>query len=109
MKALPTIAAGMLVAFLALAPLLSSVVAATVTVSASPASVTEGVLISITGTVSPAPGAGFNAFIQVTNPQGKAVTSASQGVDPTTGAFSYSFNAGGTTLWTTGTYTVTAN
>jgi len=108
MKSLSTIGAGMLLAFLALAPLISSVAAATVSVSVSPGAASGATAMSITGTVSPAPGAGVNAFIQVTNPAGKAVAAASVTVDATTGAFSYAFTTGGTSLWATGTYTVTA-
>src|SRR2546422_7785735 len=104
MKALPTIAAGMLVAFLALTPLVSTVAAATVTVSVSPTSASGAAAMSITGTVSPAPGAGFNAFVQVTNPSGKAVAAASVPVDATTGAFSYAFTTGGAANWVSGTY-----
>ncbi len=98
----------MLAAFLVLAPLLSGASASTVSVSASPGAASGSQVMSITGTVSPAPGAGVSAFIQITNPAGKAVAAASVPVDPTAGTFSYTFAAGGTTLWTTGSYTVTA-
>lgn len=108
MKPLSTIAAGMLTAFLVLAPLLSTASAATVAVSASPGAATGSQVMSITGTVTPAPGAGVSAFIQITNPAGKAVAAASVAVDPAAGTFSYTFAAGGTTLWVTGSYTVSA-
>src|SRR5438132_836497 len=108
MKPVSTIAAGMLAAFLVLAPVLPLAAAATVSVSASPGQASGSTAMSITGTVTPAPGAGVSAFIQVTNPAGKAVAAQSATVDPTTGTFSYGFTTGGTTLWVTGTYTVTA-
>src|SRR2546428_4655035 len=109
MKALPTIAVGMLMAFLALLPLVSIAAATTVTVTPSPTNPSGAAAMTITGTVSPAPGAGVNAFIQVLNPAGKTVASTVAAVDPTAGTFTYSFTTGGTALWTTGTYTVTAN
>jgi len=79
MKALPTIALGMLTAFLALLPLVSITAAATVSVSVSPTNPIGAVALSITGTVSPAPGAGVNAFIQVFNSAGKTVASSVAG------------------------------
>src|SRR5437870_10162214 len=109
MKALPTIALGMLTAFLALLPLVSITAAATVSVSVSPTNPSGETALSITGTVSPAPGAGVNAFIQVFNPAGKTVASSVAAVDPTAGTYSNSFTTGGTTLWTTGTYTISVN
>jgi len=109
MKALPTIALGMLIAFLALLPLVSIAAAATVSVSVSPTNPIGAVALSITGTVSPAPGAGVNAFIQVFNSAGKTVASSVAAVDPTAGTFSYAFTTGGTSLWTTGTYSISAN
>ena len=109
MKALPTIALGMLMAFLALLPIVSIAAAATVSVSVSPTNPSGATALSITGTVSPAPGAGVNAFIQVLNPAGKTVASSVAAVDPTAGTFSYGFTTGGTSLWTTGTYSITAN
>lgn len=114
MKALPTIAAGMLVAFLALAPLLSSAAAATVSVTASPGTLTGSQTVTITGTVTPAPGAGVSAFIQVSNPNGRTVAAASVPVDASAGTFSYSFAAGpgstpsAPTNWVNGAYTVSA-
>jgi len=114
MKALPAIAAGMLVAFLALSPFLLSAAAATVSVSASPAVVGDAQTITITGTVTPAPGAGVSAFIQVTNPSGRTVAAGSVPVDATAGTFSYSFAAGpgstpsAPTNWVNGAYTVAA-
>src|SRR5881628_13500 len=109
MKALPTIALGMLMAFLELLPIVSIAAAATVSVSVSPTNPIGAVALSITGTVSPAPGAGVNAFIQVFNPAGKTVASSVAAVDPTAGTFTYGFTTGGTSLWATGTYSVTAN
>src|SRR2546425_5860692 len=109
MKALPTIAVGMLIAFLALLPLVSIAAAATVSVSVSPTNPSGAVALSITGTVSPAPGAGVNAFIQVFNSAGKTVASTVAAVDPTAGTFTYGFTTGGQSLWTTGTYSMPAN
>src|SRR5256885_825665 len=107
MKALSTIAAGMLVAFLALTPLVSTVAAATVTVSVNPTSAQGVVAMSITGTVSPVP-SGQVAAVKVLNPSGTIVAQGQPTVDSTTGGFSYSFSTGGTANWKSGTYTVTA-
>ncbi len=109
MKTLPTVAAGTLVAFLALFILLSSVAAASVSLTLNGLSFTGTQTITISGTATPAPGAGQSAFVQVTNPSGRAVAAASVPVDATAGTFSYSFASGGTSLWVTGTYTVTAS
>ncbi len=108
MKTLPTIAAGMLAAFLAFAPLLSPASAASVTVNVSPAGASGTQLITISGTYSPA-AAGLSAFIQAKNPNGVTVISATAGVDPTAGTFTYSVNAGGNTNWVTGAYSVTVS
>jgi len=108
MKSLPAIAAGMLAAFLLLAPI-ASAAAPTVSVMVTPTSVTGAQSVSITGTATPSPGAGYEASITVTNPHGTAVALANEPVDPTTGAFAYSFVAGGSNYtWTTGVYTVSA-
>src|SRR3989449_6450033 len=109
MKALPTIALGMLMAFLALLPLVSIAAAATVSVSVSQTNPSGATELSIRETVSPAPGAGVNVFIQVLNPAGKTVASSVAAVDPTAGTFTYGSTTGGTSLWTTGTYSITAN
>jgi hypothetical protein len=107
MKPLPAIAVGMLTAFLLLSPIASA--ASSVTVAVAPTAVTGSQTVNITGGVSPAPGSGFSAYISVKNPQAAPVAAAVEPVDPATGAFAYSFTAGGSnTTWTTGVYTVTA-
>jgi hypothetical protein len=63
--------------------------------------------IQVTGSVSPAPGSGTSAVIDVWNPSGTLVHTDDVPVNGTTGAFSDSFAAGGTN-WIDGAYTVEA-
>jgi hypothetical protein len=79
----------------------------TITVNTDKPSYTDADMITISGTASPAPGPGFNAFVQVTNPSGSIVFAQSVPVGATTGQFSTSFAAGGSAAWVSGTYTVT--
>ena len=80
---------------------------AEVSISTNSTLYTGSQTITVTGTVSPAPGNETSAFVQVTNPSGTVVRVDSVPVDPTTGAFSDGFTAGGTN-WLLGTYTVKA-
>ena len=104
MKPLPAIAAGMLVAFLVFAPMAAA--AGTVTVLVSPTTIVGSETVSISGTVTPPPGAGYEASITVTNPSGGVCASANPSIDPTTGAFSFSFVSGGYNMGTDGIYSV---
>jgi len=64
--------------------------------------------ISITGQVSPAPGANTSVLLRVYNPSMVLVGASEAPVNGTTGSYSYSFVAGGTSSWVAGTYTVNA-
>jgi hypothetical protein len=107
MKSLTTVAVGMLAAFLLLAPTLAYA-ATTVSVSTDKPSYKGSDSIAVSGTVTPAPGAGTAVYIKVANPSGTAVFVDSVSVNGATGAFSDSLVAGGNANWVTGTYTVTA-
>ena len=83
----------------------TSTSAYTVSVSPSSGSYSGSQTIQLTGTVSPAPGSGTSATIDVLNPSGTLVRTDDVSVNGTTGAFSDSFVAGGTN-WINGEYTV---
>jgi len=87
-------------------PLLASHAASTITVSVSPTSVPANSAYTVSGTVTSA-GNNTAVYIVITNPTGTIVDSTTAVVG-STGAFSANFVAGGTGLWTSGTYTVTA-
>ena len=87
-------------------PLLSFAATSPITLSVG-GPYNSGQSISISGTVTPATATTAIA-IKITNPSGVLVGAATVSVDQTTGAFSYTQNAGGTVNWVNGTYTVTA-
>ncbi len=102
------IAVGMLIAFLALAPSLAFG-QNTISVTTDKTAYAGTAVIHITGTVSPAPGAGTAALITVNNQRtGLLVDRAAATVAASTGAFSHDTTAGGPS-WTTDTYVVTAS
>ena len=107
MKTLPAIAAVSIAMALLLVPL-ASFAAGSITFSspASGASYTGSQSYTISGTVSPAPTQPDNVGITVKNPSGQTVDQDTAAV--TSGAFSYSTAVGGTSSWTSGTYTITA-
>lgn len=103
MKPLPTLAAGMLAAFLLLSPALVNASTAP-TISVSPSTgVVNGTKLTISGTTTASAGVG----LKVTNPSGSTVFVDNVAAD-SSGAFTDSFAAGGTSNWVTGTYTATA-
>jgi len=107
LKTLPAIAAVSIAMALLLVPL-ASFAAGSITFSspASGASYTGSQSYTISGTVSPAPTQPDNVGITVKNPSGQTVDQDTAAV--TSGAFSYSTAVGGTSSWTSGTYTITA-
>src|SRR2546427_12993192 len=65
--------------------------------------------IMITGTITPAPQPNTtSAFVTVMNPNGKVVAPSPAQVG-NNGKFHYTFGAGGTSNWISGTYTVNAS
>ena len=64
--------------------------------------------ITITGQVSPAPGPNTAVLVRVFNPNSVIATAAEVAVNGTTGLYSVSFVAGGSSAWVDGRYTVNA-
>ena len=83
--------------------IISSSTTVTITANSTEYFGSEG--IGITGTVSPTPASGTNAFIRILNPSGTIVHADS--VPVIGGSFTDTFTAGGTN-WVAGTYTANA-
>ena len=107
MKTIPLLIATALVAALVVAPM-AFAAGGSISFSSPSAgsSFKDSQSYTISGTVSPAPGQADSAFISVTNPAGKPVDAGSVPVSPNSGTFTYSTAVGGTSSWTTGTYTI---
>jgi len=86
----------------------ASAVSYSVTVRTDSANYVGSSSISITGQVSPAPGANTSVLLRVYNPIMVLVGASEAPVNGTTGSYSYSFVAGGTSSWVAGAYTVNA-
>lgn len=109
MKTIPTLTAAALALVLILSPMMAFAAGSITFSSPAAGSSFKGTQsYTIAGTVSPAPGVADNVFVSVKNAGGSIVDAASVSADPTTGAFSYSTSTGGSTLWVTGTYTISA-
>ena len=108
MKPIPFLIAAALVTALVLAPMAASAGSISFSSPASGSSFKGSASYTISGTVSPAPGQADSAFISVTNPAGATVDAGSVPVSASAGTFSYSTAVGGSPLWVTGTYTITA-
>ena len=108
MKPIPFLIAAALVTALVLAPMAASAGSISFSSPASGSSFKGSASYTISGTVSPAPGQADSAFISVTNPAGATVDAGSVPVSASAGTFSYSTAVGGSSLWITGTYTITA-
>ncbi len=81
----------------------------TVSITIDRTSMVSGDRYTVSGTVSPTPApSGTSALVQVFNPSNVLVDAAAASVTPATGAFSVTLTAGGSALWSTGTYTVRA-
>ena len=63
--------------------------------------------ILVNGSVYPPPSDPFNVTLVVTGPAGVTATASSR-VNSINGSYSYTLVAGGSTVWVTGVYTVTA-
>jgi len=79
-----------------------------VTVVTDKSSYMAGQTIAISGSVHPAPGPSTAVFLRVFNPSGNTVAVGDAPVDATTGDYTFSLAAGGTSAWVTGAYTVNA-
>src|SRR2546425_11673961 len=93
-------------AFVASAGILSArATTYTVSVTTDKPSYSTDNSMMITGTVTPAPAPNTTgAFVRVTNPNGNTVAASTAQVS-NNGAFHYTFAAGGTSYWISGTYT----
>jgi uncharacterized protein YoxC len=107
MKTLRTIATVLIAAVLVLGPTVAFA-ATTLTVATGASTYTGQATIQVTGTVTPAPSSSASAVVVTTKgPQG-VVDTGTAPVATGTGAFSYTFVAGGSAMWVQGTYTVNA-
>jgi trimeric autotransporter adhesin len=104
MKTLPTLATAVIAAFLVLGPAVAFA-ATTVTVATNSNSYNGVQTVSVTGTVTPAPGPSTNVVITTRGPSGVVDINS---VPVNSGAYSYAFVTGGSTNWVQGTYTVNA-
>ena len=80
----------------------------TLTVSTDKPSYASGQAIQVSGKVSPAPGPNTAVFLEIINPHGVVVAPGEAQVGASTGSYNYTFVAGGTSSWVSGTYTVNA-
>src|SRR5439155_7061732 len=96
-------------AIVASAAILSARAATTISVMTDKPSYYASDTIMITGTITPAPQPDTtSAFVTVMNPNGKVVEPSLAQVGNNV-AFYYTFRAGGTSNWISGTYTVNAS
>src|SRR2546427_13302951 len=96
-------------AIVASAAILGARAATTVSVVTDKPSYYASDTIMITGTITPAPQPNTtSAFVTVMNPNGKVVAPSPAQVG-NNGKFHYTFGAGGTSNWISGTYTVNAS
>lgn len=86
----------------------ASAVSYTVTVQTDSPSYVGSAAVLVTGQVSPAPGPSTAVFVRVFGPSGALATAAQAEVNGTTGAYSLSFVAGGSSAWIDGNYLVNA-
>jgi hypothetical protein len=107
-KTLLVAGAGMLMAFLFLAPMAAFAQSGSVTVTTDQPSYQPGATITVSGTVTPAPTAsGTYVGISITTPTGVVADANEFEVAASTGAYSGTFQPGAT-YTPNGTYTVTA-
>src|SRR5438128_820193 len=96
-------------AIVASAAILGVRAATTVSVTTDKPAYYSSDTIMITATITPAPQPNTtSAFVTVMNPNGKVVAPSPAQVG-NNGAFHYTFGAGGTSSWISGTYTVNAS
>jgi len=105
MKTLRTIAAVVVAFVLVFGPTVAFA-ATTLTISSNATSYAGQATIQISGTVTPAPAVSNTAVVVTTKGPAGAVDTGEATVATGTGAYSYTLVSGGSTAWTTGTYTV---
>ena len=102
----------MFAALLILSPAIATAATTyTLTVSTNANTYNDHLPITITGAVVPAPGAGTEVGLQITNPQGTLTYPTVASVDGTSGSYTATVpaaNVGVGSNWLTGSYTVTA-
>ena len=86
----------------------ASAVSYSLTVHTDSSSYVASSSVSITGEVSPAPGANTSVLLRIYNPNMTLVAGFAASVNGTTGSYSSTFVAGSSSSWTEGTYTVNA-
>lgn len=80
----------------------------TITVQTDASSYSGAQKLTASGAVSPAPGPGTAVFLKISNPAGTNVAVGQASVDGSTGSYQGTFVLGGTSAWTSGTYTLSA-
>ena len=107
-KALLIAGLGMLIAFLFLAPLVAHAQSPSVTITTDKSAYAGTETITVSGTVSPAPGvSGTNVAVTILSPQGATVDANQFSVNSATGAYTGTFTTGGPLYNVNGTYTIT--
>jgi len=104
MKTIRTIATVILAAFLVLGPL-AAFGATSMTISTNASSYAGQATITVSGSVTPAPTVASAVVITTRGPSG-VVDTGEAAVSTVDGSYSYVFVTGGSSAWTTGTYTV---
>ncbi|MDG6942394.1 MAG: hypothetical protein JRN34_05700 [Nitrososphaerota archaeon] len=97
-----------LLALILVAPWAVAQTSFTLTISTDKPSYVNGQAIHVTGKVSPPPGPNTAVFLEIINPHGSIVAPGEAPVGASTGLYNYTFVAGGTSGWTSGTYEVNA-
>lgn len=108
MKTLRTIAAVIVAVALVFGPTIAFAAGETVTVSTSASTFAGQSTIQVSGTVTPAPTVSNTAVVVTTKGPAGAVDTGTAPVATGTGAYTYTFVTGGSTMWVSGTYTVNA-
>jgi len=108
LKTLQTISVAVLTAFLLLSPLAVLAQGATVTVHTDTTSYSGAQSLTVFGTVSPTPTTTTYISITAKSPTGATVLSGVSAVSTSDGSYSQGFVTGGSSSWTSGTYTVNA-
>jgi len=107
-KSLLTTGIGMFIAFLFLVPF-AAFAAGSVTVTTDKSSYAGTATITVSGTVTPAPGvSGTSVAVKIAGPSGSTVDANQFLISASTGTYSGTFVTGGPSYASNGTYTITA-
>ena len=106
MKTIRTLSAVILAAVLVLGPAVAFGATLTMTLQTNAPSYAGQSTITVTGTVTPAPTISNTAVVITTKGPSGAVDIGEATVATSTGAFTYTLVSGGSSAWTSGTYTV---